>query len=218
MLLRVRDLLLCSILLGCGVTAAPLGPNAEPLDYLSELEERGACNADNLLRLIRGQDNLAEGLDFCGSWLGRINPTQTIVEATVTPTITVTTTEVSTSTDLTTETQTQTLTSSLTATYTLTATQTVYLWRRGAPKVPLSDRILSTYPASRISSACGCLTYAPFTTATSYVTEIAPEVTQTYIIPSVTQTSNTITETATTYTSVVSTVTTRVWSTKYIAI
>ncbi|KAK6496709.1 hypothetical protein TWF481_001697 [Arthrobotrys musiformis] len=198
-----------------------------------QLEERtgsSGCNADNLLRLIRGQDNLPQGLAFCSTWLGKVHTTITLA-STVTPTITTTSTSTSTSTSLLTEitTATETHYTTITSTQTTTVpdnpstiTTTTYIIDKKrrlarATAKPLSDQILSnTYPASRISSACNCLTLEPATTATVYSTETAVAVTSVVIVPAVAVTSVTITDTVQVTRSVtaveVETATVTVWT------
>ncbi|RVD83994.1 uncharacterized protein DFL_005761 [Arthrobotrys flagrans] len=200
MLYSLLRIFLSALLLGSAVNGAAildLGAYNGP-----QLEERTSCNADNLLRLIRGQGNLQEGLEFCSSWLGKAHTTVTVGE-TVTPTITTTEVSASTSTHLFTETATITNTNYATITntntITVTRTQTYIIFRknkRTCTKTPLSERILSsTYPPSRISSACNCLTIEPGTTSTVYVTQTVAPITSSIIIPSVTETSFTITNT-----------------------
>ncbi|EGX53251.1 hypothetical protein AOL_s00006g512 [Orbilia oligospora ATCC 24927] len=202
MLYTLPRLVLSALLLGSAINGAAI-PDPEAYNG-SQLEERTACNADNLLRLIRGQENLAQGLEFCSSWLGKVHTTVTVVGKTITPTITTTEVSTSTSTHLLTETATITNTdySTITNTKTVIVTrlQTVLVWnkvkRTCKTKKPLSEQILSsTYPPSRISSACNCLTIEPGTTSTVYLTQTAAPVTSSVIIPSVTETSFTITDT-----------------------
>ncbi|KAF3934197.1 hypothetical protein ABW20_dc0106800 [Dactylellina cionopaga] len=210
MLHQFSRIFFCGLLFGGLVTAVPV---AEISNNEIQLEERNACNADNLLRLVRGTENLSQGLEFCSSWLGKNSGTQTetVFIATVTPTATLTTVSVSTSTAILTSTETITNTGSTTVTATSTRTRvlTVYVWKRAATKKPLSEQILSTYPASRISSACNCLTFAPAVTTTAYLTSTAAAVTSYSTLPSVTGTSVTVTltNTATTVLTSVSTVT-----------
>ncbi|KAK6340314.1 hypothetical protein TWF730_002077 [Orbilia blumenaviensis] len=214
---------LSTLLLGSAVNGAAIPDQSGP-----QLEERAACNADNLLRLLRGQGNLPQGLEFCSSWLGKIRTTKTVVAETVTPTITNTEVSTSTLTHISTETSTITNTGYTTTTYlsTITRTQTVLVWknkvkRTPSTKQPLSDQILSnTYPASRISSACNCLTIAPGTTDTVYITETAEPATTVVTIPSVTETSFTVTNTVAVATVITSTTssTTTTWTWVYLTI
>ncbi|KAL3423828.1 hypothetical protein PVAG01_05575 [Phlyctema vagabunda] len=141
------------------------------------VEERGVCNADNLLRLLRTPANLAETLPFCSSYLKKqastvvvntvtltatsyetilftVFPTQTSYTTTVSsiePTQSSSTTEVSTRTSTFTE------VSSVT-TITTVSTDAIQPVRRAASKTPLSQQITESYSPSRISSACDCLT------------------------------------------------------------
>ncbi|KAK6356031.1 hypothetical protein TWF718_000405 [Orbilia javanica] len=202
MLFSLPRVFLAALLLGGsavnGAAIPDLGTQNGP-----QLEERAACNADNLLRLLRGQENLEQGLEFCRSWLGKVQTTVTVVGGTVTPTFTTTEVSTSVSTHLFTETATVTNTGYTTITntntITITRTQTYIVFgknKRAATKTPLSDRILSsTYPPSRISSACNCLTIEPGTTSTVYLTETAAPVTSSVVIPTLTETSFTITNT-----------------------
>lgn len=164
------------------------------------IEDRGSCNADNLLRLLRTPSNLPQALPFCSSYLNL--PASTIVAGTVTPTgteyntaintvsptatslttqvdsveptETVSTTDVSTKTDLLT----------VTSEATTITTVTVAAPARRAAKTPLSQQVTETYDASRISSACACLTI-PYslssvtTTAASVTTTVTVETTTT---------------------------------------
>ncbi|KAK6520203.1 hypothetical protein TWF506_000486 [Arthrobotrys conoides] len=223
MLYTLPSLFFSTFLLGSAVSGVVI-PNQDG----PQLEERtgsSGCNADNLLRLIRGQDNLPQGLAFCSTWLGKIHTTLTLVGETVTPTITNTEVSSTTSTDLTTETSTITNTAytTITSTKTVTETQrivTITILKkrriRAATARPLSDQILSnTYPASRISSACNCLTLEPATTATVYLTETAAPVTSVVVVPALTEMSVTITDTVSVTTTITSeackTTTTTVW-------
>ncbi|KAF3230022.1 hypothetical protein TWF191_000261 [Orbilia oligospora] len=76
MLYTLPRIILSALLLGSAVNGAAI-PDPEAYNG-SQLEERTACNADNLLRLIRGQENLAQGLEFCSSWLGKVHTTVTV--------------------------------------------------------------------------------------------------------------------------------------------
>ncbi|EGX44248.1 hypothetical protein AOL_s00193g160 [Orbilia oligospora ATCC 24927] len=214
---------LSTLLLGSTVNGVVI-PNQDG----HQLEKRtgsSGCNADNLLRLIRGQDNLPQGLEFCSTWLGKVHTTITLVGETITPTITNTEVSSTTSTDLSTEisTITNTAYTTVTNTQTFTETQETFTFTkfkhrriRAATARPLSDQILSnTYPASRISSACNCLTLQPPTTATVYSTETAAPVTSVVVVPALTETSITITDFVSVTTTITSeatkTVTKTVW-------
>ncbi|KAK6522671.1 hypothetical protein TWF281_002107 [Arthrobotrys megalospora] len=221
MLYTIPRIFLSALLLGSAVNGAAI-PDQEAYNG-PQLEERAACNADNLLRLLRGQENLAQGLEFCSSWLGKVKTTLTVVGATVTPTITTTEVSTSTSTSLFTETATITNTAYATITNTatsiITRTQTYVVFgknKRAATKKPLSDQILSsTYPPERISSACNCLTIEPGSTSTVYLTETAAPVTSSVIIPTVTGTSFTITDTVAITTTITQTSSTTTLTTTY---
>ncbi|KAK6499981.1 hypothetical protein TWF481_010338 [Arthrobotrys musiformis] len=216
----VRRIFFSALLLSPAINGAAI---PDPQEYNGNLlEERAACNADNLLRLLRGQENLQQGLEFCSSWLGKTHTTVTVVGETVTPTITTTEVSTSTSTHIFTEVATTTSTSYATITntskITITRTQTVLVWnkQKRATKKPLSEQILSsTYPPSRISSACNCLTIIPGTTDTVYLTETAAPVTSSVIIPSVTETSFTITNTVPFITTLTQTSSTTTTTTTY---
>lgn len=149
-------------------------PITECSPILNVLEERGSCNADNLLRLLRTTTNLPEALPFCSSYLalpastlvvGTATPTGTLLNTvvnTISPTSTSYTTDVSsikpTQTISTTTVSTRTSVSTDISQITTTATVTQVLGRRAASKTPLSKQVTETYDASRISSACACLT------------------------------------------------------------
>jgi len=205
------------------LTAALLAalPVTECSPILNILEERGTCNADNLLRLLRTPTNLPEALPFCSSYLylpsstlvvGTVSPTGTFYNTvlnTVSPTATSYTTDVSSiqpiQTISTTTLSLRTSIYTVTSQTTTTATLSPVVARRGAAKTPLSKVVVETYPASRISSACACLTIpvslvsvtksAAEVTSTVDVqkTTTAPEVTQivtlssTTILPEVTE-------------------------------
>ncbi|EPS41495.1 hypothetical protein H072_4644 [Dactylellina haptotyla CBS 200.50] len=178
------------------------------------IQERATCNADNLLRLLRGgsPSNLPDALIFCNDYLSR-NPSVTVTVSIVTPTVTVTTSSTSTVTNLFTVTNTVTKTDYFSVTdYTVvqtavTSTLTGAVQKR-ATKQALSDEVTSSYPASRISSACNCLTLPAGTTITSYVTATAAQVTETVTVNSEIQTSLTVTDTVTQGTSITSSFTT----------
>ncbi|KAK6344884.1 hypothetical protein TWF718_006836 [Orbilia javanica] len=224
MFFALPNLFLSTLLLGSTVNGVVI-----PYQEAHELEERtgsSGCNADNLLRLLRGQGNLPEALEFCSTWVGNVPKTITLTEETVTPTVTstslsfstiyynMTNTNTNTHTEFTTITNTKTLTETITV-VTITV-ESKKKRARAASKTPLSDQILSnTYPASRISSACNCLTLEPAPTATVYATETAAPVTEVVVLPAVVATAITFTDytdITTTLTSALSTTTiTTLW-------
>lgn len=78
------------------VSSAPVSSNQPNAIFGRELEERGSCNADNLLRLLRTPTNLPEALPFCKTYLSLPTAgatviigttTRTVTGATVTPTV-----------------------------------------------------------------------------------------------------------------------------------
>ncbi|OIW22979.1 hypothetical protein CONLIGDRAFT_625296 [Coniochaeta ligniaria NRRL 30616] len=182
------------------------------------VEERGTCNADNLLRLLRTPSNLPQALPFCSSYLH--NPATTIAVSTLTPTntqydtlvSTVTSTETSYTTEISSIEPTGTVSTTHVSTLTDVVTQTSLVTTTVSPvapaaaKTPLSQQVTETYDPSRISSACACLTIpvstasvvctaAPVTTtSTTFTTSSAPDVTtivtlsSTTILPEVTET------------------------------
>ncbi|KAH8909333.1 hypothetical protein BR93DRAFT_924344 [Coniochaeta sp. PMI_546] len=187
------------------------------------LEERGSCNADNLLRLLRTPSNLPEALPFCSSYLH--NPATTVVVSTVTPTDTqystdvsvVTSTETSYTTDIYSVEPTETVSITDVSTLTDVVTQTSLVTttvspvapiRRAAAKTPLSQQVTASYDPSRISSACACLTIPVSTasvvstaakvttTVTTATTSTAPDVT-TIVTLSYTTTLPEVTQTVT---------------------
>jgi len=211
------------------------------------LVERGTCNADNLLRLLRTPANLGESLPFCSRYLmlpmstlavATLTPTNTLYDtsvATIFPTTTTYTTEVAsispTQTILTTDfsTETSTFIEVISTTSTVIVSPAVVV---RAAKTPISEQVVESYPASRISSACACLTIpvaissvtatAPDETAilTVQTTSTAPEVTQIITISSTTtlpEATQIITLQATTDTSVTQTQTTVIVSTSTLA-
>lgn len=207
------------------------------------IEERGSCNADNLLRLLRTPSNLPEAVPFCSTYLH--NPATTVVVDVVTPTktqyetvvITVTpsqtayTTEVSSieSTETIFLTEVSTLTHVVTETSLVTTlVSSVAPVKRAASKTPLSERVTESYDPSRISSACACLTIpvslasvtstaAEVTdTLTTQATSLAPEVTRVITLSSTTtlpQVVQVVTVAITTGTEVTTTLTSVITST-----
>lgn len=177
-----------------------------PAPIAPVMEERGTCNADNLLRLLRTPSNLPEALPFCSSYLQ--NPATTIAISTVTPTdtqyntvvSTSTSTETSYTTDISSIEPTETISTTHVSTLTDVVTQTSLVTttvspvapiKRAAAKTPLSQRVTASYDPSRIFSACACLTI-PMSTAsvvstadkvtttlTTLITSAAPDVTVT---------------------------------------
>ncbi|KAJ6264655.1 hypothetical protein Dda_0804 [Drechslerella dactyloides] len=208
MLYRQFQSLLCGLLIGSSA--------ALPLDIPSEnaLGKRAVCNADNLLRLLRTPANLPEALPFCKTYMGRADVTQDVFVATVTPTVTITTTSTVANIQVVDVTTTSTSTVSSTATVTRTLTISMYILpsdfkRRDVVKTPLSDQVLSnTFPPSRISSACGCLTLPPCNTIMNRITSTADVVTEVSTVPLVVNQLDTITHGATVTTTVVAATTT----------
>lgn len=206
-----------------------------PAPIALELEERGSCNADNLLRLLRTPSNLPEALPFCSSYLH--NPATTVAVSTVTPTeteyntvvLTTTSTETSYTTDISSIEPTETLSTTLVATLTDVVTQTSLVTttvspvapiKRAAAKTPLSQQVTASYDPSRISSACACLTIPVSTasvvstaadvttTLTTLITSAAPDVTTIVTLSSTTilpEVSETITVETTTEVAVTTT-------------
>ncbi|OIW34842.1 hypothetical protein CONLIGDRAFT_626893 [Coniochaeta ligniaria NRRL 30616] len=180
-----------------GAAVFPLAECAPALKPL--IEDRGSCNADNLLRLLRTPTNLPEALPFCSSYLhipactkvvGTVTPTgtqySTIVD-TISPTATSLTTEVDsiepTETLSTTDVSTNTDYVTVTSQATTVTTVVVPAAARRAVKTPLAQRVTETYDASRISSACACLTI-PY--SVSSVTATAEPVTVTLTVDTTT--------------------------------
>ncbi|KAF3135133.1 hypothetical protein TWF594_008521 [Orbilia oligospora] len=163
------------------LTALPVQAVPFPLE-----ERSNGCNADNLLRLLRTPSNLPEALPFCSSYLNL--PASTVTVSTVTPTATSYTTNLSNQTVLFTEnpifsltiTSTETSVIVTTTTLTVNAQAPARLARRAASTKTTTafvDKVTgTTYPPSRISSACACLTIPIDVTE---VTATAPEVTET---------------------------------------
>lgn len=174
------------------VAALPL-INGSPI--LNVVEERGTCNADNLLRLLRTPTNLAESLPFCSNYLSlpvstiivdTASPTGTLFNtatSTISPTATSYTTDVSSSQPIQTLSTTTILTQTSFATDT-TKTTTIATVSQALPpppkhkraKTPVAEQVTNTYDSSRISSACACLTI-PLSIAS--VTSTAAKVTST---------------------------------------
>ncbi|KAF3314070.1 hypothetical protein TWF173_005176 [Orbilia oligospora] len=189
------------------LTALPVQAVPFPLE-----ERSNSCNADNLLRLLRTPSNLPEALPFCSSYLNL--PASTVTVSTVTPTATSYTTNLSNQTILFTEnpifsltiTSTETSVIVTTTTLTLNAQAPARLARRAASTKTTTafvDKVTgTTYPPSRISSACACLTIPIDVTE---VTATAPEVTETITLSSTSVTSSTVTLTLTESTSVTET-------------
>lgn len=203
------------------VTALPASHSKEAgasiLAARAVVEERGSCNADNLLRLLRTPSNLPQALPFCSSYL--MLPGSTLTASTVITTVIDTGTQTVTSTQTipTTVTDTQTTVSVATVTQTLTLTETQYAvpLKERSIKGPLSETVLSSYDASRISSACGCLTIpidVHMTTPTASVVTQTSSTTQTVVTTiSLTETvQETTSATTTTTTSLASTTTAHV--------
>ncbi|KAJ6258020.1 hypothetical protein Dda_6932 [Drechslerella dactyloides] len=191
------------------VSSAPVSINPAHI-----LHERNLCNPDNLLRLLRNEEVLADSVVFCSSYLSL--PLMTVTVATVTPTVFVSETTTITKVDevdktitntLTfTEFQTNTLTTrtETTNTQTVTVTATVYktitnqlVKRTGS--TPVSVRV-ATYDPSRISSACSCLTIPLAILSVSYT---APAVTTTVSASETVDVTSTVTETAEASTTVI---------------
>lgn len=84
-----------AVVLLAAVASLPVTQGA-PSPLLKPLEERGGCNADNLLRLLRATDRLSDSLPFCSSYIGL--PASTVTVATVTPTVTQSVTQTATGT------------------------------------------------------------------------------------------------------------------------
>ncbi|KAK6499501.1 hypothetical protein TWF506_004131 [Arthrobotrys conoides] len=168
------------------------------------LEERASnsgCNADNLLRLLRAPSNLPEAIPFCSAYLAL--PALTTTVSTVTPTATSYTTLQTNETSRFTENPTVPLTLKTTETSVIVSTVTITvppqggarLARRAKTTTSLADKVTgTTYPPSRISSACNCLTIPISTTS---VTATADEVTETVTVLSTSSTSLTVTITST---------------------
>ncbi|KAF3906191.1 hypothetical protein ABW20_dc0101139 [Dactylellina cionopaga] len=100
-------------------------------------------------------------------------------------------------TNIFTNTHTVTETDYFSVTSTLVTTITAPALRIRATKRAFTDSVTATYPPSRISSACNCLTLSPGTTITRSVTATAPGVPKISTIPLIVETSITITETFT---------------------
>lgn len=123
------------------------------------VEERAACQVDNVVRALRRFST--DAIPFCSSYIKIPVVTVTItgsVTATNTATITIPTTTFATSTSVT----------------VLDVTTTAQVAKRGAifgryrpSAVGQLPTYVSQYPASRISSACSCLSILPSTTTTS---------------------------------------------------
>ncbi|EGX50010.1 hypothetical protein AOL_s00076g496 [Orbilia oligospora ATCC 24927] len=157
-------------------TAIPFNPRFEN-DNALELNRRGTCNADNLLRYLRAHGLLGQA--SCRTWLNEgstttkpsTGGTKTVTVATESPTITLTKSIVSTKTVYTTivlATTTNTRSFTVTSTTTVTATQTVVQLKAVRAKVR-KDKIVKkaaarynilepfTSDPARLSSACSCV-------------------------------------------------------------
>ncbi|KAI9679315.1 MAG: hypothetical protein M1817_005335 [Caeruleum heppii] len=123
--------LLLSLLLATQVLSSPAP---------AELEERQACNRDNVLRALLNPRNAVEATSFCRNYI----PTT----ETITPTNAVTVTATTTST--------------VYSRYTPLISMAKA--KRDVPPIPT---FISQYPASRVSSACSCLSVTPLTRTTT---------------------------------------------------
>ncbi|RKU46054.1 hypothetical protein DL546_002747 [Coniochaeta pulveracea] len=178
----MQSFLLSALLVGVPfVAGAPASPRDDADVFArASVEERGTCNADNLLRLLRTPTNLPQALPFCSSYLhypgstSVVSTVDPIVLSTTTATVSLTDTLTSTITSI--DTAVSTKTTTATATLTVTTQQVATpVRKRTNPKKPLSETVLSSYDASRISSACACLTIP---VAVSLTTATAPAQTQ----------------------------------------
>ncbi|KEY74484.1 hypothetical protein S7711_10856 [Stachybotrys chartarum IBT 7711] len=131
-----------------------------------EIEERAdapamVCNADNALRALRATQRAAVATPFCQQYISVPTSTATV---TITPTTFVSSTAVVTETNVYTEfvLETNIVTLTIDATNTVTVTQTITVPHTFAKRteVPVPS-FMSQYPASRISSACSCLSVPP---------------------------------------------------------
>ncbi|EPS41155.1 hypothetical protein H072_4989 [Dactylellina haptotyla CBS 200.50] len=150
--------LILSILLAppLQILAAPAFPN-------NELDGRAVCNGDNLLRMLRATNSISEAIPFCTSYLGRPSAPATVTE-TVYPTITIPVTSYVNVTS--------TATATITSLTTLSNDTATAIELRARAYTPLSQRVLSSFDASRISSACNCLTLPPVLVTTTVTDEI----------------------------------------------
>ncbi|RFU24361.1 hypothetical protein B7463_g11982, partial [Scytalidium lignicola] len=164
-------------------------------------EKRNECDHDNLLRCFIVSSSAAEG--FCGA----LTPLTTTVE-TVTATVstTTTTTVVTTGTD--------TITETILTTYVIPATTTtVTVNAEGSivqkrQDVPTPDCLGTTYPASRITSACSCIGVPALTVSATYTASTETDtVVATESSTATVDVTTTVTAGPTTYPTVTATVT-----------
>ncbi|KAF1985475.1 hypothetical protein K402DRAFT_464464 [Aulographum hederae CBS 113979] len=171
------------------------------------LEPRAACNADNCLRDLKNSKNSDAASVFCSTFIQPIVTLTSLVDTTEYTSLTFTPdpiTEVATITQV----QTSTMVSTTyTGTPRLRDDIPLAQKRAVSNSAPYPSFLATTYPASRVSSACNCFISTPAPTTTTTVTSISATVTVTV---SVTLNPSTVTSTSTAVTVTTDTISTAV--------
>ncbi|CAG7558202.1 unnamed protein product [Fusarium equiseti] len=165
--------------------ASSLGALAQVPNHLNE---RAACNRDNLFRCFIDQRYSSQASDFCGE-LGPFTATVATAIATVTTTVEATiTADTLESTEVHTTVFTETVPST---TVVVTAGAGAAVKRQAAVNPPKCMTNGVTYPASRITSACSCIDIPVSTVSVTHVigTETVTETNTIAITPRATITS-----------------------------